>query len=290
MKLVVMEKRRIRILFTSGMRDIIDEKDEKGEPLGPSPRFSQILPFLDPNTEIVERGTPDASVGHVEQFYEDALVAPFFVRNAVQAEKEGFDAVIQGCHSDPGVDAAREACTIPIISVLECACHVAAMLGRKFSIIIISRYPEGSPHLYNLVDQCGLSSKLASIRGIDLPPTAFNEEKMTAPDLERIKKTVLSAAKKAINEDAAQVIVAYGHQKVLDYLQSNLDVPVLQGAQIAPFITEMFVKLRLSQSRRTYPRPRRLRAYGAPAEDLPPIRRKAAERPIVQANTRARSG
>lgn len=273
-----MPRDRIRILFTSGMRDVIDEKLDNGETLGPNPRISQIQSNLDPRTEIVERGTPDSPVGHVEQYYEDALVAPFFVRNAVEAEAEGFDAVIQGCNSDPGLSAAREVCTIPIVSVLESACHVAAMLGRKFSILIPGKNPEGPSHFHDLVAAYGLTSKLASIRGIDLPPMAFNEERITAKELQKVKEILLDAAKRAIDEDGADVIVAYGQEQALGHLRANLSVPVLQGAQVAPFIAEMLVKLGLSQSKRAYPKPRHYRAYGAPARDLPVKKKKAAER------------
>lgn len=276
-----MKKNRIRIMVTTGMRGYIDEKLEGRLPLGESPRAVPLYDLLDPKTELIERGTPDSPVGHVEQYYQDTLIAPYFVRNAVEAEKEGFDAVIQSCHSDPGVEAAREACEIPVVSVLECAAHIAAMLGRKFSIVISSRHPQGMAKFHELIAQYGLTSKLASVRGIDLPPTNFNEETISEENLARIKQILLEECRKAIDEDGADVIVTYGETKVLDFLKEKLDVPLIQGFQVAPFIAEMLVKLGLSQSKRTYPTPRHLRAYGSPEQDLPEKPRMVAERRAV---------
>jgi allantoin racemase len=263
-----MVKKRIRILITTGIRGPIDERADRGEPIGVSLRAAPLRDVLDPDAEIVERGTPDSPVGHVEQYYQDTLVAPYFLRDAVEGEKEGFDAVIQECQCDPGVTAAREACDIPIVSSLESATHVAAMLGRKFSIIISSRHPYGEPKLHDLIAQYGLSSKLASIRGIDLPPTAFSEDKASPQEFERVKAIMLDAARKAIDEDGADVIVTYGESKMLEHLRANLEVPVLQGFQLAILIAEMFVKLGISQSKRSYPKPRHIPAYGAPEREL----------------------
>lgn len=273
-----MIKKTIRILISSGIRGTIDEKTEKGQQLRDSPRAAPLRGLIDLNTEIVETGTPDSRVGHVEQYYEDTLVAPYFVRDAVEAERQGFDAVIQSCHSDAGLEAAREACDIPVLSVLESATHVASMVGRKFSIVISSRHPNGMMRFHELISKYGLTSKLASIRGVDLPPTAWNEEKMSTQDLEKVKGIMLAEARKAVDEDGADVIVTYGETKILEYLQANLEVPVLQGFQIAILMAEMFVKLGISQSRRTYPKPRHLRAYGAPEHDLPERTDRPAER------------
>ncbi len=281
-----MGKDKIRIMISTGMRGYVDEKTDKDLPLGGSPRAAPLKDLIGPRTELVERGTPDSPLGYVEQSYEDTLIAPYFVRNAVEAEKEGFDAVIQSCHSDSGVNAAREACSIPVVSVLESATHIAAMLGRKFSIVISSRHPQGMARFHELIAEYGLTSKLASIRGINLPPTFFNEETISDQDLENIKKVLLEQSKKAIEEDGADVIVTYGETKVLDFLKEELNVPVVQGFQVAPFIAEMLVKLGLSQSKRTYPTPRYYRVYGAREHELPEQPGKVAERRTISSMPR----
>ncbi len=263
---------------------MMDELADKGEPIREDARARRLKMLLGPNTELTVRGAPDSPVGHVDQYYQETLVAPFFLREAVQAEKEGFDAVIQTCHIGPGVPAAREACNIPVISALESVTHVAAMLGRKFSIVIAGHHPMGIPRYHDLIAEYGLTSKLASIRSINLLAPAFNEEKMSSEELKKLKAMMLRAARKAIDEDGADVIVTYGGPRILEHLQANLEVPVLQSGLVAPLIAEMFVKLGIAQSKRSYPKPRHLAVYGAPGVlelELPERRRKPAERRIV---------
>ena len=52
-----------------------------------------------------------------------------------KANQDGYDAVILACFSDPGLDAAKEISTIPVIGIEEATLHIAAMLGAKFSIM-----------------------------------------------------------------------------------------------------------------------------------------------------------
>jgi hypothetical protein len=70
-------------------------------------------------------GRPDT----IESLYDEALLAPWTVEMAVEAERRGFDAVITGCVGDPGVEAAREMVGIPVIGPGQAAFHAAAMLG-----------------------------------------------------------------------------------------------------------------------------------------------------------------
>ncbi|MDR7545616.1 MAG: aspartate/glutamate racemase family protein [Armatimonadota bacterium] len=88
---------------------------------------------------IVERladFTP--SVGRpetIESLFDEALLAPWTVEMAVEAERRGYDAVITGCAGDPGVEAAREMVRIPVIGPGQAALHTAVMLGTMFGVL-----------------------------------------------------------------------------------------------------------------------------------------------------------
>src|SRR5438128_9679565 len=71
----------------------------------------------------------------IESSYEAALVVPELARAVVRAENEGFDAVIVGCFSDPGLDALRELVAIPVIGPGSSALHLATQLGSRYTII-----------------------------------------------------------------------------------------------------------------------------------------------------------
>ena len=51
----------------------------------------------------------------VESYFDEAMAVPGVVAQVRQAEGEGIDAVIINCMGDPGLDAAREVVSIPVI-------------------------------------------------------------------------------------------------------------------------------------------------------------------------------
>ena len=69
----------------------------------------------------------------IESMYEEYLYIPIMIESVVQAEKEGYQAVITGCAGDPGLDAARELVRIPVTGPGESGLILAAMLGFRFS-------------------------------------------------------------------------------------------------------------------------------------------------------------
>ncbi len=84
-----------------------------------------------PGTEVsivtLDWGTPSVE-GHVAE----SLVTPDIIAKAIEAEREGADAVIVDCMGDPGVQACREAIDIPVIGPAEASMHLAAVLGHRF--------------------------------------------------------------------------------------------------------------------------------------------------------------
>jgi allantoin racemase len=75
--------------------------------------------------------------------------------------------------------------------------------------------------------------------------------------MEEIKEGMLKAAKKAIEEDGADVILINcgAYIEPTQYLKENLDVPVLENSSIALKTLEMLIKLHLSQSKKAHPKP-----------------------------------
>jgi len=77
----------------------------------------------------------DQGPASIESRYEAALAAPDVVRKAIEAEKDGMDAVVSNCMDDPGVEAAREMVSIPVIGPAQTSMHIATMLGHRFSVV-----------------------------------------------------------------------------------------------------------------------------------------------------------
>ena len=82
----------------------------------------------------VDVGLPESGPGSVESRTDAALTVPALLRSVVAAERDGFDAIIVSCYSDPGMEAARELVSIPVLGSGQVSMHVAAQLGGRFSL------------------------------------------------------------------------------------------------------------------------------------------------------------
>lgn len=114
-----------------------------------------------PGTEVsivtLDWGTPSVE-GHVAE----SLVTPDIIAKAIEAEREGVDAVIVDCMGDPGVQACREAIDIPVIGPAEASMHLAAILGHRFSVLTV--VDSLIPVVENQALRYGVAAKLASVR------------------------------------------------------------------------------------------------------------------------------
>src|SRR5689334_15429384 len=105
---------------------------------------------LSRDVEWVQRDV-DVPVAAISSKFECDLAAPQQAQAAWDAEREGFHAAVLGCLFQPGVTAARELCTIPIVSDLEAALHVASLVARKFSFVKPCRGPADTHLLREII-------------------------------------------------------------------------------------------------------------------------------------------
>ena len=196
----------------------------------------------------------DAGPASVESFYDEVIAAPDVVAKVREAEKDGMDAVIINCFGDPGLDAAREVVSIPVIGPCEASMHVAAMLGHRFSVITVLErlIPELDLH----AQKYGVGWKLASARSVDLPVLDLEKGR------EQFVDRMVERAAEAIEQDGAHVIVlgCTGLAGLAEQVKAGLskaghEVPVIDPASTALKVAEALVDARLTHSKRTYPQP-----------------------------------
>ncbi len=206
-----------------------------------------------PDTEI-SNVFLDSGPASIESAYDAAIATPDTVAKVRQAEKEGIDAVIINCMSDPGLDAAREVVSIPVIGPCEASMHLAAMLGHKFSVLgVLDRV---IPRFEAQAQKYGVRDKLASVRAIGLSVLELEQGR------EQFVTRAADKAVEAIEKDGAHVIVlgctglAGLAQQVENALRERgYNVPVIDPASTALKTAEMLVDLKLAHSKRTYPYP-----------------------------------
>lgn len=204
-----------------------------------------------------------AGPASVESAYDEAIAAPDVVAKVREAEEDGMDAVIINCFGDPGLDAAREVVSIPVVGPCETSMHVAAMLGHKFSVITVLErlIPELELH----AQKYGVGWKLASARSVDLPVLDLEKGREQFVDL------MVERAAEAVEEDGAHVIVlgctglaGLDAQVKSGLSKAGYEVPVIDPASIALKMAEALVDAKLTHSKRTYPQPPEKEIVGYP--------------------------
>jgi len=196
-----------------------------------------------PETELTvvcaERG-PET----IESAYDEAYAIPPTLDLVKKANREGYDAVILACFSDPGLEAAKEISEIPVIGIEEATLHIAAMLGARFSVLTPrkERIPSKEAHVH----MRGLDYFLASVRSLDLSVAE------TDAHPEKTKKRILEVAQKAADEDGAEVIVlgCAGMAGYAPEIEEKLLVKVLDPTAVALKIAEAMAGLGLVHSKR----------------------------------------
>jgi len=187
----------------------------------------------------------------IESHYDDSLAAPFVVQKILDAEKRGFKAAIINCFMDPGLDAAREVASIPVVGAGESAICLALLVGDRFSIIdpgparYISRNPTKQ------VRAMGVESRFVSSRGAGIPVLEIDR------DLDTTIRRISDEALKAVKEDGADTIVlgCTGFAGLAPKVQALINAPVIDPALAALKTVETLCQLNLRQSKIAFPNP-----------------------------------
>ena len=177
--------------------------------------------------------------------------APYFQQAFVQAEREGYDAVVPLGALDLGVEGGRSLCDIPVMAPYHCALHVAAQIGDRFGVI--SYTAESTVKARMMTRHYGMENFVA---GYADSGTWLRE---MADKKQQMQDSFIRAARKLIDEDGAEVIIPRGISQCPvhmdpDWLSEQIGVPVVEciGAPIR--MAAMLAGLKLKQSRKRWPK------------------------------------
>ena len=172
------------------------------------------------------------------------------VKLAIQAEAEGFNAVILYCLSDPALAACRESVRIPVIGAGQVSMLLAASLGYRFSILTISeqRIPEKEESVrYSGVDL----TRLASIRSVDIPGDDPRK------DIPATIQKLIEAGSLCKEKDRAHVLIlgCLSFAGMGPEVANSTGLPVIDPAFASVNMAELLHSQQLSHSRAAYPPP-----------------------------------
>lgn len=199
---------------------------------------------VDPSTEVVAV-TNAHGPASIEGHYDEALAVPGLLAEVAAAEADGIDGVVIACFGDPGLDAARELATGPVVGIAEAGFHVATMLGRSFSVVTTLARTLGQAE--HLVQRYGFAARCRSIYACEVPVLELDDPASEA------RKLVVDHCRRAVEHDEADVVVL-GCAGMADFchdVSEQLGVPVVDGVSAAAVLVESMIKLGLRTSTRS---------------------------------------
>jgi allantoin racemase len=219
------------------------------------------LPLIRSDTEL-SHVEIDHGPASIESHYDEMLATPATVARIVEAERDGMDAVIINCMGDPGMQAGREAVSIPVIGPCEATMHLAAMLGHTFSVITVMKSLR--PHFENQAKIYGLREKLASVRAVEIPVLELED------DRDRLVQSLANEAQQAVEQDGAHVMLfgCTGMIGAAQAVEEELgrrgypDVPVIDSMVWAVKLAEAMADMGLRHSKLSWPVPPEKRIAG----------------------------
>src|SRR5260370_21209772 len=151
-----------------------------------------------PNTGIVGR-TSSFGPASIEGHYDEALATIGMLKAVAAGDAEGCDAHVIACFGDPGLLAAREVTTAPVLGIAEAAMRAASFVAVHFSVVTtLSRTRVIAEHL---VRNYGMEQACRKVRAGDVAVLDLDNPAANARGL------LLPGSRDALAPDAIRAIV-----------------------------------------------------------------------------------
>jgi allantoin racemase len=165
--------------------------------------------------------------------------------NAMQAEREGYDAFLIGNISDAGIREARECVNIPVLGLCETSLHVSSIMGASFGLVTIS--PKWNLRILENVQRYGLERRFAGMEPMNTSPIELKRAMIDLPFRQGIIGQFNVAAKKLLDK-GAEIIIPAGGDIIVFLAESHTyeieRAPIVNGIVELVKMGEMAVKLR----------------------------------------------
>jgi len=192
------------------------------------------------NIKAPSKGASDFNFNIVGHMYADMLRTVEVVEGIMQAEKEGYDAAVNGCFGDPGLDTMEALVDIPVIGPAKASVIMAQTVGSKMAFVTL---PHWENKVEKLIKAYGIENMVISrkpCRGFNIQLEQFKKE-------DAIIDNFFTIAKGAIEDGADVIILACANCSTqLTYKGINQinGIPIIDGAIAALKLVELMVDLK----------------------------------------------
>src|SRR5438105_4739926 len=177
-------------------------------------------------TELVAV-TTKGGTRNIDSAFADYLSGAYMIRACLDgAALHRPDAIVLAGFGRVGIDALKEALTIPVVSIAEASMAIACLLGHRFTTLTMLR--QFIPYQEDLVRYYGFEAKCASVRAINV-----NVEECVT-NRERTLRELTEQVRHIVAEDRAEVVILAcaglcGYDQTLSALAG---IPVLDPAVV----------------------------------------------------------
>ncbi|MBS0970684.1 allantoin racemase [Nissabacter archeti] len=186
---------------------------------------------------------PQEGAPSIEGHFDEAIAALGVLEQIRIGRDAGVDGHIIACFGDPGLLAARELATAPVIGIAEAAMHFATLVATRFSIV--TTLPRTLVIARHLLYQYGFERHCAGLHAIDLPVLALEDGSGLAQ--QRVRELCIAA--RDHDGSGAVVLGCGGMADLARTLTDELGIPVIDGVSAAVKMVEALAALGLRTSK-----------------------------------------
>jgi Asp/Glu/hydantoin racemase len=165
--------------------------------------------------------------------------------NAIQAEREGYDAFIVGHFQDAGLYEARSVVDIPVVSLGEATMLYCCQLGQRTGIVTIN--PRFIPWFHQQIGKYGLRERITEVHSMVFEPGQMLEAYGDDDKAAQVKRLFEEQAAPMVAGGSDILIPGGGIPMLLfsDVFNHQIDgAPVINGIPIVVKMAEMAVELK----------------------------------------------
>lgn len=187
----------------------------------------------------VDAVNPAMGPASIESHYDEALSVPGLLSEIATGERLGVDAYVVACFGDPGLDAARELATGPVVGLAEAAMLTAGMLGRSFSVVTTLERTVG--RAWDLATRYGMAGRCRSVRASGIEVLELESDPRAA-------QVIAALCRRALAEDRSDAVVlgCAGMGLLARQVSDEIGAPVVEGVAAGTLLAESLVRLGLA--------------------------------------------
>jgi Asp/Glu/hydantoin racemase len=195
--------------------------------------------ILDPEfSATFHTTTPPATTTHaITEF----RIARNLIRNAVEAERKGYDAMAITHFQDAGLMEVKSVVDIPVLGLGETTLFHACTLGRKLGLVTIN--PVFIPWHEEQVIRYGLQQRVVGVRAVNASVKDFIDAFASKEAFEKLNP-LWERECRALLDAGADVIVPAGGLPMMLFSGKFEGAPIVNGITLIAKSAEMAIKLR----------------------------------------------